>query len=389
MDETVDFERVLCTLYDAALDTRALPLAVERMTTWLDGDTCHLFALSKRTGTPVLSVSYGLDGGVGPSYAAHYAGIDPRRELAMRLPAGEFISCHEHFTARAVSRSEFFQDYLLPLGVHYLLGSGELIQSDETTVQIGFQRYVGQVPFDATAQSRMRRLMPHLERAMALLVRSESLRAALVTAEQGMNALDWGMIALDAEGHVVFANSRAELLLRAADCVVVTGHRLGANHFASDKQLTAALRRVVATGAPESLMLEAAQRKIEHAGEQSHDSSRQYLTISRLSNAEAETGSAMRSIFPGARLLVFISTPKQQRTATCRQLMQLFGLTPAEARLAHGLLRGLSAGEYKQEQGVSHATVRTQIRSILAKTGTRRQAELLGLLSRMPSARPL
>ena len=133
---------------------------------------------------------------------------------------------------------------------------------------------------------------------------------------------------------------------------------------------------------PESLVLDAPSN-VGPGDRPPLDFSRQYLTFIRLSNSE--TGHSIRSAFFGARTLVFISTPKQQRTVTSRQLMQMFDLTPAEARLAHGLLKGLSADEYGQQEGVSRATVRTQIRSILAETGTRRQSELMRLLSVFPS----
>ncbi len=67
-----------------------------------------------------------------------------------------------------------------------------------------------------------------------------------------------------------------------------------------------------------------------------------------------------------------------------RPLAQLFRFTAAESRLAMALLAGAEAAEYATANGVSLATVRTQLRSLLAKTGTRRQAELVRLLGGVP-----
>ena len=62
----------------------------------------------------------------------------------------------------------------------------------------------------------------------------------------------------------------------------------------------------------------------------------------------------------------------------------------AEAILAADLLCGLSVGEAAVKRGRSVATMRTHLASVLAKTGTARQSELVRLLSRLPrTTRPL
>ena len=71
--------------------------------------------------------------------------------------------------------------------------------------------------------------------------------------------------------------------------------------------------------------------------------------------------------------------PGPNRTA----LEQIFGLTPAEARLAALLAAGATPAEVAQVQEVSIATVRSQLASIYAKTRTHRQAELVSLISRL------
>ena len=41
---------------------------------------------------PVLSVTHGLGSEVGARYAARYASIDPRRELAIKLAVGDSMN---------------------------------------------------------------------------------------------------------------------------------------------------------------------------------------------------------------------------------------------------------------------------------------------------------
>lgn len=64
------------------------------------------------------------------------------------------------------------------------------------------------------------------------------------------------------------------------------------------------------------------------------------------------------------------------------QLLQnLYGLTPAEARLAQLILDGQSPGDAASLLRVSVATVRTQLSAVLKKTGAQRQSDLVRRLS--------
>ncbi|AWN44586.1 LuxR family transcriptional regulator [Methylobacterium durans] len=70
-------------------------------------------------------------------------------------------------------------------------------------------------------------------------------------------------------------------------------------------------------------------------------------------------------------------------TANRAALERVFGLTPAEGRLAALLAAGATTAEAAEAQGLSVATIRAQLGSIFAKTHTRRQAELVMLIMRL------
>lgn len=67
------------------------------------------------------------------------------------------------------------------------------------------------------------------------------------------------------------------------------------------------------------------------------------------------------------------------------EMMEIFGLTSAEARVALSLATGLSMGETADNNGVSVNTIRAQLRSIYAKTGVVRQSELVATIWRIAS----
>ncbi|KAF1029535.1 MAG: hypothetical protein GAK40_00466 [Burkholderia plantarii] len=84
--------------------------------------------------------------------------------------------------------------------------------------------------------------------------------------------------------------------------------------------------------------------------------------------------------------LVLLVSPQQRRTVVSAvALKSLFGLTPAEARLAHALARGATVESYAQAAAISVATARTQLRATLAKTGEKRLQDLIRMLATLPA----
>jgi DNA-binding CsgD family transcriptional regulator len=64
-------------------------------------------------------------------------------------------------------------------------------------------------------------------------------------------------------------------------------------------------------------------------------------------------------------------------------LSKIFGLTPAESRLASALTDGGTLLEAAKGLNISWETARTQLKAVFLKTDTHRQSELVALLSRL------
>jgi DNA-binding CsgD family transcriptional regulator len=82
----------------------------------------------------------------------------------------------------------------------------------------------------------------------------------------------------------------------------------------------------------------------------------------------------------GGRVLVMVDLSVEPNATA---LQKLFNLTPAEASLAVKISRGKTPAAIARSNGVTIATVRSQLKAVFAKTNTRRQAELVGLLARV------
>lgn len=77
----------------------------------------------------------------------------------------------------------------------------------------------------------------------------------------------------------------------------------------------------------------------------------------------------------------------RRRIASAQQLMSLFGLSAAEARLARALCHGETLEIYAGTQGVKLSTIKTQLRAVFAKTQTDRQVSLVSLITGIPPLR--
>ena len=87
-----------------------------------------------------------------------------------------------------------------------------------------------------------------------------------------------------------------------------------------------------------------------------------------------------RDVFGWDGVLLLLAEPANASVPNADLLRLLFDLTPAEARLTRYLLEGRTPAEAAALLRITEATTRVHLRRVFAKTGVRRQAELVRLL---------
>jgi len=90
-------------------------------------------------------------------------------------------------------------------------------------------------------------------------------------------------------------------------------------------------------------------------------------------------------------VLVFVGRASVADDADLKVLQELFSFTPAEAKLALGLAKGMPLGDVESQLNIRHNTARAHLRSMFLKADVSRQSELVHLLanSLAPLGRPL
>lgn len=92
---------------------------------------------------------------------------------------------------------------------------------------------------------------------------------------------------------------------------------------------------------------------------------------------------AAQDVFQQSKAMVLLIDPDAQVSPPELVLRHGFGLTPAETRLAMGIASGATISGFADKHGISPGTARFQLKAIMAKTSTHRQADLVALLARL------
>lgn len=199
-------------------------------------------------------------------------------------------------------------------------------------------------------------------------------RAIREYVDQGTSALFSPYVAallVSSNGRIVDIDERSAAYLRGCSSLVIRRNRIAYADADFDTALRQAIARAAESGASETLIGPPAV-----SSESRHALLLQPAPIVRGGGATQPRNVACL-IFPLGR----------RRMASVRQLMTMFGLSAAEARLARALCHGETLEEYAAAQGVKLPTVKTQLRGVFAKTQTDRQVALVNLIAGIPPLR--
>ena len=212
---------------------------------------------------------------------------------------------------------------------------------------------------------------------------------AFATAEElaaVLACIETAVLTADRSLRVRFANPAARHMLRRCDGLMLIGDRVRAARM-KDTQL---LSQAVAGAA--------ARPSAATDGNATEPDTRHSAIVALWRGDEAPAGRVLavplQSEQGGAAIreeaALFVDPPSEvDAGADARHLQSAFQLTPAEARLAAVLMSGASLTQAAIEFGVSHNTVRSQLRAIFEKTQVRRQTDLMRLLQGHRSLRLL
>lgn len=368
MADDKQLDHLIGVLYETVLDPSRWREAVGLCGHYAGGVDGQLCTIDKKHVIPTAFVLAGTTFSLetGADYANYYIPIDPRMIMLHGSAVNEWRCCHHFHDRNFVDRNEFYQDFLMHHGIRYAM-CAIVDDNDDHLTTFGSIRAVGQQPFDHAEQLAAQRFGSHLQRVLRLQRHTQNLQTKAELGARAIDALALSMLIVDGKGAILHLNAGAERLLNSR----VSGLTCNASRlfttWPADKNKLAGLI-VGATSQP------AVGGAMFLSGEQTRQ-----VFVTPL---PAASPFARDWQTPLALILVM----EAGKNLSALQLLgKLYDLSPAELRVASALLSGKSPEEYAQQADVTMNTVRSQLKSLFSKTGTRRQSELVALLSRVPS----
>ncbi|MGO9544452.1 MAG: helix-turn-helix transcriptional regulator [Rhodomicrobium sp.] len=359
---TEAFEYLIDLIYAAAEDPREWERVLAALTNTLSATGAAIHAAPASENGFSFGLAYGADPESLTSYAEYYNSVNPLTAPLSRVPIGVAVADHQLVPRSDLVRTEFYNDY----GLRFRLGGAVMLQltPDSQLSVVGR----GSDVFSDGQVALVQRLKPHLLRALSLNARLAALQAGLDTFQSALDRLEVAVILLNEKGAICYSNEPAIELMSKRDGLTANRDLLCATDSDAQSRLSELVRAAVATkgarGGSVCLPRQHAARPLVARVMPFSQKSDFWLTPTRV------------------HAIVFVSNPDAATGDAVNEVMQSYGLTPAEMRLLSELLAGRSLQEAAGNLRLARTTSRNTLARIMAKTETHRQSELLRLILR-------
>jgi DNA-binding CsgD family transcriptional regulator/PAS domain-containing protein len=363
-------EKVLDLIYDAAAENelwRDVLTAIADLTNSQGG---ILFGQSLTAQQIYFDFNGRLDEECNRAYQERHM-QNPWSEYMEHQPVGRLVLSDEAIELSKLRATGFYHEVLRPQNITHN-GMMALAARRDFRAAFNICRGASQGQFEANEHRLLEWLSPHMLRSIALGFRIDGYLAMQHAAFSLLDQLADGIIILDRRSLPLFANAAARRLeaegaLRLRQPITITS-------LAHSQRLSELLRDAL-SGAPGGTM------------SFPRNADGQLLTILVSSIRSKDFGRLSDAGFKDAAVLVFIIDPANRRSIPLGQIMDAYGLTQAEARVALAASSGNTIGETAQLLKLSPNTIKTHLRRVFAKTATGRQTELAGLIAAVGSVR--
>lgn len=349
-------------IYEGAVRPAAWPGIVEHMARYFGTTRAALFSTFLGPSQGGLGILHGVPEAALRRWGDEFLATDDVWAQAAirqdRFRAGLAFRGTDLLPESELRASRIYRELLQHVGIgHMCTGVIFDASGDVLPTTCGVYRPLDEAPFTEETRTRMTALLPHFSRALGVMYRLRDAEFNLAVTLGALDRVASGIALLDAKGTIRHLNCEAERL------------------FALDDGLT---RRAVEEAARPALAADpmrtphfsASHQVARHSGKAPF-----VLQFAPLPPANDFSREAS-----GVRAIAFVTDPEAQARLDATLLQQLYGITPAEARLAERLCAGDTLAAAAARCAISEATAKTQLARLFERTNTSRQADLLRLL---------
>ena len=351
-------DALLLKLYDCCTDPRRWPEVMDLLCTELGAHSAVIQGLSlEGPRAATFWVAHDSHTNLAPYQASISDAGNPRLDgKRLRGAVGRLVEDRDLFDDSERQIQKRLQQQLSAIGYGRFLG-GLMPIGGCNYMALALHREVGdRRNFSDRQMDRILTLLPHFAQALRLSQSIACSRSAEALLRGHLERWECGLIVCDAEGQLLWRNQRAHDALNCGGGLRLRNGQLYASSGDAQQRLATALRRQVGRCSPSFVALEAGERRWQ-------------LALQELEPASAASADTL--------LLIAFTGDQPVGVIPAESLVTLFELTDAESRLTSALVAGVTLEEYAVRRGVELSTVRYQLKQVLAKTGTRRQVDLV------------
>jgi DNA-binding CsgD family transcriptional regulator len=361
MDEQENVERIVENLYAGTLEIAAWGRAMNGIADYLSSSGGFLFSVNPTNQCLMRDEVFRGDPSVMQTYRHHWVSNDIRIAAGMAAPSGEPRTEWQVVDKTTWYRSALLNEFLLPADYPFVLATW-LHKSAHKVVALTFEGSLRRGPFDENDSRKLKRLIPHVQRALQIRDRLEAHEVRAATLSSVVEQSHMGVIVLDQKGRILEATGLADRLMKTE-----SGIRCSSDHTLWLREPAGSqLKEWVLTGLPP---------KNNPSGllsvSRNHGSAAVTLVVAPMPSVPA----SWTGIDP--RWLVFVFDPEQRMAPAAELISRDLGLSTREADIAVLLSMGHHLPSIAGRLGISLLTLRTHLKHIFDKTGTHSQTDLV------------
>jgi DNA-binding CsgD family transcriptional regulator len=352
-------------IYDCAIDANRWPAVLHRICDFVRTDFCMLVSEDFQSGRGRVFYMSRDEQEWLQSYFDTYLNLNPLLVPAiLNSKVGDIIPAWSFMPYEEFRKTRFYLEWVKPKGIVDVLAA-VVDKSVTSHAVVTAYRHERQGRADAEAHRRMKMLIPHLRRAVTISNLLELHKLSSSALMETLDGLSAGIFLLDRSAQLIHANKTAQDMLAAGKPFRILGGGLVSNHPKTDAELRSVLE--AAAGGDKAIDVEGVAIPVT-AG----DGEKFVANVLPLAGgARLQIGHHV-----GAVAALFVRKASIETPSPLAGFAQLYNLTDRELSVLLAIVEIGGVPAVASVLGLSKTTVKSYLKSIFAKTGTRRQADL-------------
>jgi DNA-binding CsgD family transcriptional regulator len=369
MSDAEQLSTLIGNIYDAALDRSLWVDVLRKSTKFVGGQAAGLLSKDAVSKSANLHCGFGVDPHYDQLYLEQYAKLEPTGMTLFFFDVGQVLSTTDFMPYDEFLATRYYKEWAKPQGwvdcVHAILD-----KSATSSAHVSILRNESSGVADPSTRARMQLIVPHLRRAILIGKVIDLKTAASDSLADTVDGISAAMFLVDESARIVHANASGHAMLAEGSLLRAAGGKLLPRDPSAEQALNevcAMAERgdaaVGAKGIAIPLMASEGTRYVAHV-------------LPLTSGARRQAGATY-----AAAAAVFVHKAALDAPSPPEVIRKLYKLTPTEMRVLLAMMQVGGAAEVAEILGIAESTVRTHLLRLFAKTGAKRQSDLIKLVA--------